>query len=80
MKSGDLIWYNTAGSKEVALVIDVVEDGRQREEFVFVCWVGDQGGVRPIMYACPCLGSARGTGRRETGWVSGKQAMWKVIK
>lgn len=54
MKVGDLIWYNTAGSKEIALVLAIVPktlcDRINPTMVALIQWAGNKGGPRPRMY------------------------------
>lgn len=85
MKAGDLVWYNTGGSQEMALVIDVVSAPQpiymlapdKMQRFAFVHWCGDGGGLRPKTYSLPSV-SSDGS-RKDAGWVFARKSMWKVV-
>ena len=83
VKVGDLIWYNTAGSQELAIVMETVSKSpspwsKDMSEFAFVHWCGDRGGMSPAEYKTP-YGELQ-AGRKDMGWVFARRSMWKVVK
>ncbi len=90
MKVGDLIWYNTAGSKEIALVLDIVPktlcDRINPTMVALIQWAGNKGGIRPRMYdeSGRQIYSSRESRRQfDRGWVPLKTkegySLFKVI-
>ena len=90
IKTGDLIWYNTAGSKEIALVLDMTItslcDRIDPTVVALIQWAGNTGGIRPRMYdkSGRQIYSSRESRRQfDRGWVPLKTkegySLFKVI-